>query len=148
MPLREELSELLKADQKELLQVQEKLDALHDKVIDLQKSIESTEYLLAHKFGVKETIAETSVNIPIKSSKRRSKKNSITNLTFGILFENGNEPLHIGKINKLINERGKVFSSKSAPTSLNRDERFENIGDNTYRIKNEFYQKESASSGE
>ncbi len=150
MSLKDELMQMLKADKEEMQQFMEKLDALNDKVNDLQRSIESTEYLLTHKFSVKETktSAESSVKIHIKPSKKRSKKDSITNLTFDILLENSNKPLHIEKINKLIKEKGKEFNPKSAPTSLNRDGRFKNIGNNKYKIKNEFYQKESAPSEE
>ena len=148
MALKEELSGMLVADQKELLQVQEKLNTLNDKLIDLKKSIESTEYLLAHKFGVQESKTdETAQYVMQKKSFKRYFKNSIPNLVYEMLLESKNKPLHKKEIvNRLLLKGKKVENPNSIPTSLGRDERFKNIGSNTFVIVDEVYQKESASS--
>ncbi len=149
MALKEGLLEMLVADRKELLQIQEELDILNTKLTELKKSIEYTEYLLSHKFGVQESKADEIKKYvaPKKPIRKRYYKNSNPNLVFEILQESGNKPLHKSEIVSLLLEKGKkIGNPNSLPTSLGRDGRFKNIGSNTFVIREEDYKNESAPS--
>jgi hypothetical protein len=149
MSLKDELLEMINKDRDEMQEVQKELDNLNNRSFELKKSIESTEYLLRYKFGVQENkndMKEQEKTIE-KSDKKLRSENSITSLAFNILNEKRNQPLHINEIHELLEKMGKKVGKFSIPNSLNRDKRFENIGNNTYKIEENTYQKESASSG-
>ena len=147
MALKEDLEAMLIDDKKKLEVTTEKLKSLTQEEIELRKSIESTEYLLNHKFGSQ----VNEVNRESKLEKVMSEIDelalvaytSIPNGAFKIMSEAKNEPLHIKEIYQRLAEKGKkIANPASVGVALTRDKRFKRLGKNVFVIIEEYYNKE------
>ena len=147
MALKEDLEAMLIDDKKKLEETTEKLKSLTQEEIELRKSIESTEYLLNHKFGLQ----VNEVNTESKLEKAISEIDelaiiaykSIPDGAFKIMSEAKNEPLHVKEIYRRLTEKGKkIGHPASVGVALSRDKRFKRLGQNIFVIIEEHYKKE------
>ena len=147
MALKEDLKLMLIDDKKKLEETTEKLKSLTQEEIELRKSIESTEYLLNHKFGsqVDEVNTESKLEKVISEIDESAiiAYKSIPDGAFKIMSEAKNKPLHAKEIYRQLTEKGKKIGHPgSVGAGLSRDYRFKRLGQNMFTIIEEYYKKE------
>ena len=148
MALKEDLEGILANDKKRMEEITQKLKSLTQEEGELKKTIESTEYLLSHKFGVQSSDKIRAIRF--KDDKPKAVEfiekvdqleiayKSIPDGAFKIMLKEGNKPLHVKEIYNQLIEKGKeIKNPSSVGVGLSRDNRFKRLGKNVFVLTEE-----------
>jgi len=141
MSIKEELTAMLTADRKRLEQLQKQIESLVQERTEVQKAIRSEETLLNRKFGIEFTEGNKDTSKPEAIEKKYEYK-TIPNGAFEIILEEGNKPIHLKDIFRILTDGGKgITQPSSVSVALRRDRRFKVVGPNVFIITEEEYKK-------